>query len=276
MTAANITLFANTTVPTGQELDTNFLAYAVFCNIPCTLSGTNAITLAQNSNTPTLTQLTNYVQFNGIIANSNNGAVTLTHPSFGTLSVYKDTAAGPAALTGGELIQNNAVTFRYDSSLNAGSGGYHAYTNTQFAGGTITSNTIFSGAVLSVVGGSVGASLTSALLTGNSLTLSAALASVTNLEVGATAATLARMLSGLGTLTYSVTSANAVQDQSFALAGAQIRDSLSMGIDSIPSGVGFSGFIGTVGTVTLRLLNPSSVTIGAATLTVRATALGFA
>ena len=263
MTAASITLFANTTAPTGQELDNNFLAYAVFCNIPCTLSGTNAITLAQNANTPTLTQLTNYIQFTGIIANNNSGAVTLTHPSFGTLNVYKDTAVGPGALTGGELIQGNAATFRYDSTLNSNAGGYHAYTGTTFAGGTISSN-------LSIVGGSVGASLTSVLLTGNSLTISAA-----DLQIGS-GATMARLLSGTTTLTYSVTSANAVQDQSFALAGAQINDSVALGLGSVPSGVGFTGFIGTVGTVTLRMLNPSTVTIGAATLTVRATAMGFA
>ena len=270
MTAASITLFSAQTSPTGQELDNNFLAYAVFCNIPCTLSGTNAITLAQKTNTPTLTQLTNYIQFNGIIANTNSGAVTLTHPSFGTLNVYKDSAIGPAALTGGELIANNAASFRYDSALNSGSGGYHVGTGTGFTGGTITSNLVLSTAVLSVVGGSVGASLTSTLLTGNSLTISAA-----DLQIG-TGATMARLLSGVGTLTYSVTSANAVQDQSFALSGAQINDSLAMGLGTVPSGVGFTGFIGTVGTVTLRMLNPSSVTIGVATLTVRATAMGFA
>ena len=270
MTAASITLFSAQTSPTGQELDNNFLAYAVFCNIPCTLSGTNAITLAQKANTPTLTQLTNYIQFNGVIANTNTGAVTLTHPSFGTLNVYKDSAVGPTALTGGELIQNNAASFRYDSSLNNNAGGYHVGTSTGFTGGTVTSNIVLSTAVLSVVGGSVGASLTSTLLTGNSLTISAA-----DLLVGG-GATMARLLSGTTTLTYSVTSANAVQDQSFALAGAQINDSVSLGLGTVPSGVGFTGFIGTIGTVTCRMLNPSTVTIGAATLTVRATAMGFA
>ena len=258
MTAASITLFSAQTSPTGQELDNNFLAYAVFSNIPCTLSGTNAITLAQNSNTPTLTQLTNYIQFNGIIANTNSGAVTLTHPSFGTLNVYKDSAAGPAPLTGGELIQNNAASFRYDSSLNSNAGGYHVGTSTGFTGGTVTSNIVLSTAVLSVVGGTVGSTLTSANLVVNS------------------GATMARLLSGTTTLTYSVTSASGVQDQSFAWAGAQINDSVALGLGTVPSGVGFTGFIGTIGTVTLRMLNPSTVTIGAATLTVRATAMGFA
>ena len=270
MTAASITLFSNLTAPTGPELDNTFLAYAVFCNIPCTLSGTNAITLAQNTNTPTLTQLTNYIQFSGVIANTNSGAVTLTHPSFGTLSVYKDSAAGPAPLTGNELVQGNAASFRYDSALNSNAGGYHVSSNTGFTGGTISSNTIFSGAVVSVIGGSVGASLTSVLLTGNSLTISAA-----DLQIGS-GATMARLLSGTTTLTYSVTSASGVQDQSFALAGAQINDSVSLGLGTVPSGVGFTGFIGTIGTVTCRMLNPSTVTIGAATLTVRATAMGFA
>lgn len=269
MTAPVITLFANQTAPTGPELDNTFLAYAVFCNIPCVLSGTNAITLAQNANTPTLTQLTNYVQFSGVIANSNSDAVTLTHPSFGTLNVYKDSATGPIALTGNELIIGNAASFRYDSTLNTGAGGYHVVSNTGFTGGTVNSNTVFAGAVVSVTGSLVGASLTSTLLTGNSLTVSA-----TDLQVNG-GAVMTRIVSGLGSLTYSVTSASGVQDQSFALAGVQINDSLAMGFGSVPSGVGFTGFIGTIGTVTIRMVNPSTVTIGAATLTVRATAMGF-
>ena len=271
MTAATITLFANNTTPTTPELDQNFIAYAVFCNIPCTLSGTNAITLAQNANTPTLTQLTNYIQFNGVIVNTNSGAVTLTHPSFGTLNVYKDSAAGPAPLTGNELVQNNAASFRYDSALNNGAGGYHVSSNTGFTGGTISSNTIFSGAVVSVIGGSVGASLTSVLLTGNSLTISAA-----DLQIGG-GATMTRLLNAAGTLTYTVTAANAVQDQPLVLSGVQIRDTVALGLGtSVPAGVGFTGFCGTVGTVTVRLLNPTGSSIAATTLTLQATAMGFA
>lgn len=255
MTAASITLFSSNTAPTGPQLDNNFLAYAVFTTIPCSVAGTNALTLTQNSNTPTLTQLTNYIQFSAVALNTNTGAVTITHPSFGTLNAYKDSPVGPVALSGDEIVQDCAFTMRYNSALDGGSGGYHIYSNTGYAGGTITGNTtIAAGATLSVAGP----------------------ASLTSLLVGASATPLLRIISGLATVTYSVTSANAVQSQTFALAGAQVNDSVSLGMGTdVPSGVGFAGFVSGAGTITARLLNPSTVTIAAATITMRATALGF-
>lgn len=286
---ASITLFANNTSPTGPQLDNNFLAYAVFCNIPCTVSGTNALTLTQNANTPTLTQLTNYIQFTGVFTSTNTGAVTITAGAFSVLNAYKDSPAGPIPFSGGECVIGCAFSARYDSALNSGNGGYHLTTGTGFSGGTVSgslANITLSGGTLAAIGGSIGASLTSSLLSGNSLTVSALLntgtslqvsiASVTSLSVGASASPLLRMISGLGTLTYSVTPANSTQDQTFAVAGGQIRDSVALGLGtSTPAGVGFTGFFAANGTVTVRMINPTAASIAAATLTVRATALGF-
>lgn len=275
MTAPTITLFANLTTPTTPELDNNFLAYAVFTTIPCTVAGTNSLTMTQTANTPALSQLTNYIQFSGVFAVANTGALTIVAGGFGALPGYKDSPSGPVAFSGGECIAGNAFTARYDLALNAGGGGYHVSTNTGFAGGTISGPVVFQSPV-SFVGGSVGATLSSTLLMGNSLTLSALLGSVTLLEVGASAASITRILSGTGTVTYSVTSANAVQNQNFALAGAQVGDAVFIGLPaSPPAGAGFTGFMAAAGTVTLRLINPATVTLGAATITVRATAMGF-
>lgn len=285
MTAPTITLFANNTAPTGPELDNDFLAYAVFTTIPCTVTGTNSITMTQNVNTPALSQLTNYIQFAGVFAVSNTGPLTIVAGGFGVLNAYKDTPGGPVAFTGGECIAGNAFTARYDSALNASAGGYHVSTNTGFSGGTVSGPTVFQSPV-AFVGGSVGATLSSSLLTGNSLTvaallasvstLSASLSSVTFLEVGASAASITRILSGLGTVTYSITPANSTQNQNFTLAGAQLLDSIAIGLPaSPPAGAGFTGFMAAAGTVTLRLINPATVTLGAATITVRATAFGF-
>ena len=287
MPAPTITLFASNTSPTGPQLDNNFLAYAAFGNIPCTVAGTNTLVLTPKANTPVLTQLTNYIQFSGIFAVTNTGAMTIQYGAFTPLNVYKDSPVGPVVLSGGECVAGNAFSARYDSTLNANTGGYHINTSTAFTGGTITNNVVLSGAVLSVLGGSLGASLTSTLLTGNSLSITAQTMSltgpfigssvtVTNLLVGATASALTRLISGLGTLTYTVTPANQTQSQPLILTGAQLADSIALGLPaSIPAGVGFTGFMAAAGTVTVRLLNPTAASIAAATLTIRATALGF-
>jgi hypothetical protein len=275
MTAPTITLFANLTAPTTPELDNNFLAYAVFGNIPCAVTGTNSLVMVQDANTPALTQLTNYLQFSGVFADNNTGPLTIVAGGFGVLPGYKDTPSGPAAFSGGECITGNAFTARYDSALNTGSGGYHVTTNTGFSGGTVSGPIVFQSPV-EFIGGSVGVTLSSSLLTGNSLTLSGLLGSVTLLEVGASASSVTRIVSGVGSVTYSVTPASSAQNQNFALVGAQIGDSVAIGLPaSPPAGAGFTGFMAAAGTVTLRLINPSTVTLGAATITVRATAIGF-
>ena len=298
--AASITLFANLTAPTGPELDGNFTAFAVFGNIPCTVSGTNALTLVQNANTPTLTQLTSYIRFTGTFAATNNGAMTVQIGSFGVLPAYQDGPSGPTAFVGGECIIGNMFSAIYDPALNSGNGGYHIGTGTQLAGGTIAGNLALSSGVLSVLGGSLGASLSSTLLTGNSLTVSAFLLTGNSLTVsallsnyslssigvgtlssvqfgnlGSTLATLTRMVSALSTVVFSVTPANLTQDQNIVVAGAQVRDAIMLGIgSSVPAGAGFTGFCGTLGTVTVRLLNPTASSISLTSMTVRAVCMG--
>lgn len=288
--------FAAVTSATGQQLDDNFNAVGNMGTFPCAVSGTNAITMTPSAGiTPSVSALANYMRFSGIVATSNTNAVTIQIGSLGVLNGYKDSASGPVALSGSELIAGNAFTATYDSSLNTGAGGFHIAFSTAFAGGTIAGNVIAVG-FLAARGGSLGATLTSVLLSGNSFTVNAlqgnftnasittlnvsngslTAASITSLSVGASASALLRMVSTVGTIAYTVTSANAIQDQSFAVAGAQVADSLSIGLGAtVPTGAGFTGFIPAAGTVTLRLVNPTAATLGAATLTVRATALGF-
>ena len=286
--AASITLFANLTNPTGPQLDGNFTAFAVFGYIPCAVSGSNALTLVQNANTPTLTQLTPYIRFTGVFASANTGPMTIQIGSFGVLPAYKDSPSGPTAFVGGECVPGNMFSVAYDSTLNSGNGGYHLSTSTAFSGGTITGNLVVSGATLSVLGGSLGASLTSTLLTGNSLTVSAllanySLASVANATIAnaqfgtlgsASLATLSRMVSALGTVTFSVTPANSTQDQNIVVPGAQVRDDILLGLGAAPAGAGFTGFCGTIGTVTVRLSNPTAASLSIASMTLRATAMG--
>ena len=273
--------FAAVTSATGAQLDANFNATGKIGALPCGVSGTNALTLTLSAGiTPSIAAYANYLQFSGIVVTTNTAAVTVQVGALAALNAYKDSPAGPIALSGGELIAGNAFTAIYDSALNSGVGGFHIYTNTGFAGGTLSgslANITLSSGTLAAIGGSVGASLTSSVLSGNSLSVIAQGASLTSLMVGASAATLTRMFSTLGTLTFTVTPANTVQDQNIILTGAQARDAVSLGLGpSVPSGAGFTGFCGTLGTVTVRLLNPTAASIAQATLTVRALSMGVA
>ena len=256
--AASITLFANQTAPTGPELDGNFASYTPLTMIPCVVAGTNTLTLTPLSGsaaaTPAITAYQNYMVFSGVVTISNSGVTTLQVGSLAALPAYKDTALGPVALSGGELIAACAFTALYDSTLNSGGGGFHITTGPN----------------------TVGASLNVTSLTATSTLLVGTLASVTRLMVGASASSVTRLLSGLGTLSFSITPANATQDQTFSLAGALATDVISIGLPTnTPAGAGFTGFMAAAGTVNLRLVNPSTVTLAAASLTVRATAMGF-
>lgn len=56
------------------------------------------------------------VQF--IALSTNTGSVTVNPSSFGAISVVKDTTAGPIALTGGEINQNNVISLVYYATSN--------------------------------------------------------------------------------------------------------------------------------------------------------------
>jgi hypothetical protein len=243
--AATITLFASNTAPTGKELDDNFTSYTTLGMIPCAVAGTNTLTLTPFNGsaaaTPAITAYQNYLSFSGVVAISNSGATTIQVGSLAALPCYKDTALGPTALSGGELIANCAFTALYDSTLNSGNGGFHVTTGPNTVGATLNVTELIS----------------------------------TKILVGSSTASITRILTGSATLSYSVTPAGATQDQTFTLTGALAGDAVQVGfISQPPAGAGFTGFMAAAGTVSLRLINPASVTLGAASLTVNAITMG--
>lgn len=131
--------FGNLTAATGWELDTNFNAVGIIGTIPCTISGTNTLTLTPLANNPTISSYANYTRFSGTIANTNSGAVTANVSGTGALNVYKDTTSGPTALSGSELVAHNTAIFIYDSALNSGAGGFHIQVVASGGAGTVTS-----------------------------------------------------------------------------------------------------------------------------------------
>lgn len=118
-------LFKSVTAATGQDLDNDFAAVGQMGVLPCTVTGTNALVLTPGANTPTILAYSNYQRFSGVAANTNSAATTARVGALSILPVYIDTGAGPAALGGGEIVQNNLIEWVYDSALNSGSGGFH-------------------------------------------------------------------------------------------------------------------------------------------------------
>lgn len=118
-------IFGNSLTNTLSSLDTNFAAVGQMGVLPCTITGTNAITLTPNANTPTVGSYSNYQCFSGIIANTNTGATTAQVGALAAKKVYLDAQGGPVQASGGELVAQNYAIFAYDSALDSGNGGFH-------------------------------------------------------------------------------------------------------------------------------------------------------
>ena len=231
--------FTGNTTPTGEELDQDLAALGALGTIPCGVSGTNTLTLTQNADTPTTNAYANYMRFSGIAVADNTGATTARIGALGALNVYKDTPAGPVALSGGEIITDCAFTLIYDSALNSGAGGWHLVSTP-----------------LSAYGGSVSGSL-----------------STPRLLVGSSLATLTSLLSTNATVAFTVAPTQTEQDQNVTLAGVALGDQIAVGVTTVPAGAMYSGHVPAAGTVALRLLNAGAASIGAFTVIARLTAL---
>lgn len=135
-------VFATATTAAGIDIDNDLNAVGLLGTIPCTVSGTNALTLTPSTTvagTPPVSGLQALLRFSGIAAAANTGAVTANVAGLGILNVYKDTPTGPTALTGGELYTGNEFVLIYDATLNSGNGGYHVDTTPGASLGTVTS-----------------------------------------------------------------------------------------------------------------------------------------
>lgn len=117
--------FAAVTQAIGQDLDNDFNAVGAMGVVACTVAGTNALVLTPLANQPDQTVYADNRIYACIAANTNNAATTARVGALSILNVYLDTASGPAALGGGEIVAGNYVMLVYDSTLNSGSGGFH-------------------------------------------------------------------------------------------------------------------------------------------------------
>jgi hypothetical protein len=117
--------FAAQTAPQMSELDDNFAALGAMTAIPCSATGTNALVLTPNADTPIVSAYTDYMPFSCVVAAPNTGAATAAVGALAALPVYADTIAGPVALVGGEIVAGNLLILTYDSALAGGGGGFH-------------------------------------------------------------------------------------------------------------------------------------------------------
>lgn len=230
-----ITLLAGVTQATGQQLDDNWTAASNQAPIPCTVSGTNAITLTQRSNVYTVAAYGNNMQLSGVAAASNSTAMTAQLGSLGALNVYKDTGSGPVALVGGELIAGNAFTLFYDSTLNSGAGGFHLFSSTGL------STTAINPSSLQVASGSV----------------------------------LNRYLTVTASVSFSVFDPWSSQQSIITLSGVRPNDAVQLGGPSMSNqALSFFGYVPASGSVTLRAVNGASVSVTLAAGLWRVTGMG--
>ncbi len=246
--AFSLTAFANNTTNQLAALDANTATLSAAAPIPCSSSGTNTVVLTQNTGAliPSI-PITAYSQnmlFTAVCVGTNTGSVTAAVGALSALNVYKDSSAGPALLTGGEIIINNAFSLLYDAALNSGAGGFHLTSSTQAASTPISPSSV--------------------QIAGNS--------------------TLTNLLSGNSpTLTFTATPGWSSQDQTFSVTAALTAvnavpaagDFMIVNPPSLgAAGVDFRGYVTGAGslslssvsivscaTINIRLLNAASASL---------------
>lgn len=219
-----ITLFAAVTEATGQQLDNNLVAVSNQAPVPCTSSGSNAITLTQQSNVYTVTAYGNNMQFSAVATGTNTAATTARLGSLAALPVYKDTLDGPVALSGFEIQIGNAFTLMYDAALNLGGGGFHLFTGTDQTSAPIAPSAI---------------------------------------RLGILGASLTRYLSRTASVSFSVINPNAAVESLFALSGVMPNDTILLGPPSLTANnpVSYLGYVTASNSVMLRAINAATTTV---------------
>jgi hypothetical protein len=239
------TAFANLVNPTGPELDSDLSACGVIGVIPCTVSGSaNAIVMTPNANTPvpaanpsapTIAAYGNYMRFSGIAGATSSSSVTIQVGALAALPAYKDTPAGPVALSTGEIVQSCEFEAVYDSALNSNNGGFHVYCK------------------LAVANSPIGPSQ---IIVGNSA------ATLTNLNSASVA-----------TIAFTVVPATTTQEQLLGtglsnglLVGDAVLPRFFAGIPA--TGVFMGPYVKAANTIALRFANPTGASIAAFTVSV--------
>jgi hypothetical protein len=237
-----IVQFQNSTTNQLADLDNDIATLAALAPIPCTISGTNALVLTQTVqgvSFPTgISSYANYMLFTGIATATSTGATTAQVGSLPVLNVYNDTRTGPVLTAGSEIRAGNAISLLYDSSLNAGAGGFHLITSTAINNTDIA---------------------------------------VKSIRVGNNqSSTITNVQSGTAALTFTATPGWSSQDQLFTVTGLPPAiptpgDFMQVvGPSLAATGVSFDGYVSAIGslssvasvaTIAIRLTNSASASL---------------
>lgn len=273
-------IFAAQTAPNLIELDQNFAALGLLAPIPCSVSGTNALVLTPLVNVPSVPAYANYSPFTCIASATNTGAATAQVGSLAALAIYKDTPSGPTPLTGGEVPQNNLISLTYDSTLNAGSGGFHLRSvgggtvtqiiaGTGLTGGTITGSGTIGISATGVTAGTYGGGASIPVIAFN------AQGQATSVTTAAITFPWTRYLTGSASLTFGLIAGGASSDQTISVAGCAVNDKVILGPPAaVTAGIVFAAWVSAAGTVTVRAANVTAVGITPAVATYSVITIG--
>lgn len=216
-----------------SQLDQNFAAVGKLGILPCTVTGTNALTFTPIAGvSPTVTAYYQGMSMSGILVNNGSGTLTAQYGALPLLPVYHDTAAGPTVAQGHEFFASNLVVLVYDAALASGSGGWHIQ-------GVSLSPQLFSLSIGSV------ASITMASIT--------------------------RLLSSTASLTFTSQAAGSSQDQTIAMLGVSVGDVVQVGLPAaITAGFVFDGRVSVANVVHVRSTNASGAGGTVGTIAIRA------
>lgn len=216
-----------------SQLDQNFTAVGKLGILPCTVTGTNAVTFTPIAGvSPTITAYYQLMTFSGILVANGTGTLTAQYGSLPLLPVFRMTAAGPVTTNGNEFRSGNLMILTYDAALAGGSGGFFIAADDlqpQLSGLSI-------GSVASV-----------------------------------TAATVTRLLSSVASLTFTSQASGSSQDQTIAMLGVSVGDVVQIGLPAaVTAGFVFDGRVSVANVVHVRSTNASGAGGTVGTIAIRA------
>lgn len=253
--------FANQTSAAAATIDSNLQLAGRLGAIPCTVSGTNALTLtpAPSSAVPTVSAYANYLLFSGIFAATNTTSVTFAVGGLAALNGFIDTPSGPRQFNPGDAVQNNWFAAAYDSALGSGAGGFHVHTAPMPPTGfnmPSTAAAIF-----------LGASTSSVAIGGRM--------SVASISIGA-AAYATRLPSSVVSVTFGAINAQGASVVSVGLTGARPLDNVLVGLPSVVSlGISYQAYVSINDTVVIIANNSTASSITPTGGLFRVSSIGF-
>jgi hypothetical protein len=116
--------FGSATSPEPMSsLDTMFNQVGAMLQIPCTASGTNAISLSPNVNCPALTSYNELGGYRFVAVSTSTAPVTAQYNGLGFLPVYH--ADGVSQVSTADIQIGQQYIFTFHQSLNGGAGGFY-------------------------------------------------------------------------------------------------------------------------------------------------------